>query len=186
MDVDKKKNMSYVLNKINKKSLELLNENWLEQAESIEDNTDSLLMDVEVVITWCEKNLNNQGDASCFWALYEDGNATPRAIVEMTDARRSRDQSFKLLNIHFEPNLVLDYKEDITREELIESVRIAGTAIVESLKATLQHDARMLKIFARTSQMISLFDSIITNGEFSKNGFKLYRQGKWLIIEPTA
>ena len=173
--------MSYVLSKINKINVSELSENWLEQIEELDEDAAYLLGSIERIVSWCEKILDG-GKPQCLWALCDEGSDCPRAIVEMTNATGSKDPSFKFLNIHVEPRLILDFKQDIGKNELEALGKIIAYAFMESLKLALNSGSKKLKIYARTQEMNTLFDTLILKST-PEEGADLYRQGKWLVIE---
>lgn len=177
--------MSYFLEKITENSLSKLRENWRAQLDSITDNADFVELGLDQIMAWCDANINKNKGEHCFWVLYDVDTCSPKAIIEMTDARRSKESSFKLLNVYFEPALALDYKESIEQEELFESVKITSYAIVESLKTALQYGAQKLKIFGRTNQMLGLFDSLLSHQDLTGTEIKMSRHNNWLVIEKT-
>jgi len=52
--------------------------------------------------------------------------------------------------------------------------------MIASLKMAHDNGLKKLKIFGRTQEMLNLFDSMLMQ---EAEGFSLYRQGGWLIIE---
>ena len=174
--------MSYTLNRVSSINVNELNDTWLNQLEKLEEDAGYLQCSVERIIQSCDLAVKGDTD-HCLWALCDKGSSMPRAIVEMTNASRSKDPSFKFLNVHVEPALILDYKDDIEATELQELGKIVTYALIESMKLTIDSGTNKLKVFARTQEMISLFDSLLMVQDQKATGLKLSRQGKWLIIE---
>ncbi len=174
--------MSYSLLKISDQIINRIREDWFEQLDGAGEESAYLSSSVERIIDWCEKALS-QGEPLCLRALCEDGSTKSRAIVEITDARKSKDPSFKFLTLYLEPSLIFDCKEEIRQEDLIEVINIISYALTASLKLTLENGTRKLKIFGRTEEMRSVFDSLVLITKPQEMGATIYRQGKWLVIE---
>ena len=179
--------MSYSLVKMNKEAIQGIQEEWFAQLEHLGEEGAAFGSSVERIVDWCEKAISGDDDtAPCLWALNQEGRSAPHAIVEMTDASRSKDPAFKFLNVELEPRLILDYKEEIRKSDLMETVKIISFALVEALKLALNNGTRKLKIYGRTDEMRSIFDSLILTIDPKSNDFNIYRQSKWLVIEEAT
>lgn len=107
----------------------------------------------------------------------------PHAVVEVTDATRAKDPSFKFLSIYLEPGLILDCKEVVNKDDILAVIRVIGFAIGETFRMAVRSDTNKLKIFGRTDEMRNVFDTLVATIDTTDFGAKVYRQGKWLIIE---
>ncbi len=176
--------MGYSLLKVDTKAIQGIRHEWFAQLEHLGEEGAAFGSSVERTVDWCEKIIaDDSGETPCLWALNQEGISAPRAIVEMTDASKSKDPSFKFLNVYLEPRLVLDYKEEIHQSDLVESVQIISFALIEALRLTLDNGTQKLKVYGRTDEMRSMFDSLILTMNKENNDFSIYRQSKWLVIK---
>jgi len=173
------------LQKISDELISGIRKDWFEQLDDFDEESAYLGSSIERIIDWCEKVLS-QGEPICLWSLCEDDSTKSRAILEITDARKSKDPSFKFLNIYLEPSLIFDCKEEVRQEELIEVINITSYALIASLQLALQNGTKKLKIFGRTEEMRSLFDSLVLTAKPEEMEATVYRQGKWLVIEKNG
>lgn len=173
--------MSIELLKVDKQSVSIIKHDWYQQLNDLEDDASYLLSSVERIVDWCEKSLLENGH--CLYALHDSEKNSVRAIVEITDASKSKDPSFKFLNIYMEPSLINDYKDEIRQEDILESVKVITFALVNSLHLALKKGTKKLKVYARTDEMRNMFDSLVATANPDESGAVLYRQGKWLVIE---
>ncbi len=173
--------MSYELSEVNKDAVQSINEQWNQQLDNLDSDTSYLKSSVERIVGWCEKSIIQNEQR--LYALSDSEKKSIRAIVEITDARNSKDPSFKFLNVYLEPNLINDYKEEIRKEDLLEEIKIITFALVESLKMAANKGTKKLKVYARTNEMKSMFDSLVATSDPEESGAVIYRQGKWLVIE---
>ena len=174
--------MAFELKPLSQEVVGELKAEWMKQLDSLGDEVVYVEGSVERIVGWCEKSAEEGGADPALWALTAEGSPVPRAVVEMTDARRSRDPSFKFLNIFMEPSLIMDYKEEVHKDELLELIKITTFALTEALRMVVDTGVKKLKIFGRTDEMKSVFDTLILSfNEVSQ--LDAYRQGKWLVIE---
>ncbi len=173
--------MSIKLLELDAKAVFLIKTNWNQQLDDLEDDSSYLKSSVERIVDWCEKSI--QEDSHCLYALHDGEKKSIRAIVEITDARKSKDPSFKFLNIYMEPSLISDYKDEIRQEDLLEEIGIITFALVESLKMAISKNTKKLKVYARTDEMKNMFDSLVITANPEESGAEIYRQGRWLVIE---
>ncbi len=173
--------MSFELSELSTEAVELMNTQWNQQLDSLDSDASYLKSSVERIVDWCEKSIVQDGH--WLYALSDSEKNSIRAIVEITDASKSKDPSFKFLNIYLEPNLTNDYKEEIRQEDLLEGIKIIAFALVESLKMAVNKGTRKLKVYARTDEMKNMFDSLVATSNPKESGAVFYRQGKWLVIE---
>jgi hypothetical protein len=178
--------MSYSLTEVSSKTISGISDAWFQQLEILGDEGIAFSSSVERIVDWCEKEIEEkQPGELCLWALCSDGGDNPRAIVEMTDARKSKDPSFKFLNIYLEPRLILDYKDEVRKDDLSEAIKIISFALTESMKISMSNGLNKLKVYGRTAEMRSMFDNLILSAD--DNGpINLYRQSKWLVIEAVG
>ena len=170
--------MNYILNQISDTTAKNINDGWFEQLSDIDGDLSYLASSVDRMVDWCEKVL--AAGENHLWEICEEGDTFPRAIVEIADARKSKDPSLKFLNIYLEPNLILDYKEEVLKEDIEAAIDILAYAMIASLSLAEDKGTRKLKIFGRTSEMLNLFDSLLLT---APDEYNLKRQGKWMIIE---
>lgn len=173
--------MNTELSELKAEDVELINSQWNQQLDNIDDDASYLKSSVERIVDWCEKSIAQ--DDHCLYALSDSEKKSIRAIVEITDASKSKDPSFKFLNIYLEPNLINDYKDEIRQDDLLEGIKIIAFALVESLKMAVNKGTKKLKVYARTDEMKNIFDSLIATSNPEESGAVFYRQGKWLVIE---
>jgi len=173
--------MSKKLLKLRAEDVGLINNQWNQQLDGIDSDVSYLESSVERIVDWCEKSIAQ--DDHSLYALSESEKNSIRAIVEITDARKSKDPSFKFLNIYLEPNLINDYKDEIRQEDLLEGIEIIAFALVESLKMAVSKGSKKLKVYARNDEMKNMFDSLVATSDPEESGAVFYRQGKWLVIE---
>jgi len=97
--------MGYSLEKICSTTGGSIRDEWTCQLDSLGDEGKICLSDVERFASWCEKQVDvcNENDHMNLMALCETGKSAPRAILEITDASRSKDPAYKLLNVYLEP-----------------------------------------------------------------------------------
>jgi len=174
--------MSYSLQKIDSGSVSAIRENWFGQLDELEEDCAYLDSSIERLIDWCEKSLASD-DPICLWAVCHEGNNTPRAIVEISDARKSKDPAFKFLSLYLEPKLILDCKDVITKDDLMDAIGVIAFAMIESFRMAIENGTRKLKVFGRTDEMRNVFDTLVAITDPTDFGAQLYRQGKWLVIE---
>ncbi len=162
-----------------------LRSEWFRQIGDLGDIAGPLFNSYERLIDWCEKQLSAEtGDvASIPHCVVEDGEERPCAIVEITDACGSKDPSLKLLSLHLEPQLALDYREELHAEDLLEPIRIMVAALNGAFRLTVKNGVDKLKVYGRTEEVRGLFDSMIATQEAAPEAIKIYRQSKWLVIE---
>ncbi len=173
--------MSAELSELKAKDVESINSQWNQQLDELDFDASYLKSSVERIVGWCEKSIVQ--NEHCLYALCDSEKNSIRAIVEITDARKSKDPSFKFLNIHLEPNLINDYKEEVRQEDLLEEIKVITFALVESLKMAVNKGTKKLKVYARTNEMKNMFDSLVATSNPKESGAVFYRQGKWLVIE---
>jgi len=174
--------MGYSLEKICSKTVTDIRTGWTIQLESLGDEGKMLISGIERTAGWCEKEIENTSSPLSLMAICEAGTDAPRAILEITDARKSKDPSYKFLNIFLEPRLILDYKDEIHHKDVVEITKVVTFAFVEVLKMAIMNKTEKLKIYGRSAEMLSVFDTLVGNVEQSGSE-NLYRQGKWLVIE---
>ena len=173
--------MSIELSELKAEDIELINSQWNQQLDSLDDDASYLKSSVERIVDWCEKSIAQ--DDHCLYALSDNEKNSIRAIVEITDASKSKDPSFKFLNVYLEPNLINDHKDEIRQEDLLEGIKIIAFALVKSLKMAVNNGTKKLKVYARTDEMKNMFDSLVATSNPEVSGAVFYRQGKWLVIE---
>lgn len=173
--------MSYHLKAISSNTVDGIKREWFKQLDNFGDDGSYLNSSIERIIDWCDKALL---DSDVFlWELCEEGLDAPHAIVEIADASKSKDPSFKFLNIYLEPRLILDYKDEIRKEDLQEVISIFAYAMMASLDLAQNNGTSKLKVYGRTDEMRNLFDSLVLNTDTDGIGVTIYRQGKWLVID---
>jgi len=171
--------MDTKLSKLITKDVDLLNTQWNQQLDSIESDVSYLISSVERIVDWCEKSIA-KGE-QCLYAISQKDSI--RAIVEITDASKSKDPSFKFLNIYLEPNLISDYKDEVRQVDLLEGIHIISFALTESLRMASNKGTKKLKVYARTDEMKNMFDSLVATSNPEESGAVFFRQGRWLVIE---
>jgi len=173
--------MNIKLSELNAEDVKAINNQWNQQLDMLESDSSYLESSVERIVGWCENSIAQ--DNHCLYALSDSEKNSIRAIVEITDARKSKDPSFKFLNIYLEPNLINDYKDEIRREDLLEGIKIIAFALAQSLKMAVNKGTKKLKAYARTDEMKNMFDSLVATSNPEESGAVFYRQGRWLVIE---
>jgi len=170
--------MNYSLRPISNETVKNINENWFEQLASLDGDHSYFASGIEHLVAWCEKTL--AAGETHLWEICDKETNELLAIVEVVDAERSRDPSFKLLKIYLQPNLMMDLKEEVRQEDVKAVTDIFTYAMGGSLAIATSNGTKKLKVFGRTSEMINLFDSLLLA---ETPGYNLCRQGRWLVIE---
>lgn len=173
--------MSYDLKPISQKTIDGIKLEWINQVDDIGEEGAYLYSGIERLVDWCEKVISEK--QTFLWELYHKDAGVPRAVVEVADASKSKDPSFKLLTIYLEPRLILDCKDEIRKEDLQEITSVYTYALVHSLQLAQSNGTDKLKIYGRTEEMRSLFDALVLNADTEDAGVTVYRQGKWLVID---
>ncbi|VAW66545.1 hypothetical protein MNBD_GAMMA10-3050 [hydrothermal vent metagenome] len=173
--------MSIELSELSAEAVDLIHTQWNQQLDSLDSDASYLKSSIERIVDWCKKSITQ--DSHCLYALRDNEKKSIRAIVEITDASKSKDPSFKFLNVYLEPNLINDHKEEVRQEDLLEGIKIIAFALVESLKMAASKGTKKLKVYARTDEMKNMFDSLVATSNPEESGVVFYRQGKWLVIE---
>ncbi len=173
--------MNIKLSELSAEDVKSINNQWNQQLDMLESDVSYLESSVERIVDWCEKSIAQ--DDHCLYALSDSEKNSIRAIVEITDARKSKDPSFKFLNIYLEPSLINDYKDEIRQDDLLEGIKLIAFALVESLKMAVSKGTKKLKVYARSDEMKNMFDSLVATSNPEESGAVFYRQGKWLVIE---
>jgi len=70
----------------------------------------------------------------------------------------------------------------VRQEDLLEIAAVFSFAFAESLKMAVGNGTEKLKLFGRSTEMLSMFDRLVETAEQSGPA-NIYRQGKWLVIE---
>ena len=149
--------MNIKLSVLTSDAVDIIKRDWYKQLDELESDGSYLYSSVERIVDWCEKSILEDGH--CLYSLDDSEKKSVRAIVEIADASKAKDPSFKFLNIYMEPSLV------------------------NSLQMALKKGTRKLKVYARTDEMKNMFDSLVLTANPQDSGATLYRQGRWLVIE---
>jgi len=173
--------MSYDLTRISQKTIDGIKLEWINQVDEIGEEGAYLYSAIERIVDWCEKVISEK--QTFLWELCHKGAEVPSAVVEVADASKSKDPSFKLLTIYLEPRLILDCKDEIRKEDLEEITSVYMYALVNSLKLAEANGTMKLKIYGRTEEMRSLFDALVLSTDSEGTGVTIYRQSKWLVID---
>jgi len=185
--------LNYEFMEITEDLLNGTREEWLDQISAIESNGESILVSAyEQTLDWAEKNLNTRNTKDvCTYTLKRTDDIHACAILELSHARKETDTPWlKLLNIRMEPQLDIDQREQITTEGLFEAYKVLGASIVNSLELTFTRmKSKQLKIYARTDEMLGLFDGTLAGLSEEKQeiikdiGFKLRKEARWLVFD---
>ncbi len=169
-----------------------ISETWAAQIESMPaEKADVFWPALERQLSWW-KGYADPGTDNGDWRLYvvttkdaSDGQDVPVAVVDMTDAHKSKDPSLKLLDFNLQPILLLQLEEEVDSNTIGGAIHIIGFAIVSAMNLAYQKGVRKFKIYGRSQELITMFDSLVaTAKEWSK--YKVYRQQKWLVIESAG
>ncbi|TQV76693.1 hypothetical protein FLL45_01660 [Aliikangiella marina] len=157
--------------------LSQIKDTWLNEI----DDSDFLEYLEHRIFMTCERIVERDDPAS-LWVLKKNG--APTALVELSDASRGRDPSYKFLTLHLEPPLIIREKDDISRDILEDIVETINYAIVKSFGEAQNSKDCKLKVFGSTELLNQgLFPALILANDPKKTGMTLKRQAGWLIID---
>ena len=180
--------MSFQMGPLEGDVAEATEKHWLEQMEDFTEPEDIVLLsNYERLLDWTLKHTNGKDDGLVYGLVNPD-RGYAQAIVELTHARpHSNSPWLKLLDIHLEPRLDVDNREEINSEYYKEVFAVLTATITLSLGKTFNdHPARQLKVYGRTSEMRGLFDAFvaISNEEnIPVPNLRVKRQGRWLVFD---
>lgn len=140
---------------------------------------------LEMYASWIQKEVQDEGEENpSYYALRIKETNEVVAIIQLTDARKGKDPSYKLLSLYFDPISNLEFREEnIPQTEDIKRISIILlAAIAKSVGYAFRRETRF-KMFLRTSETAVMFETILSlqNGEPSL--YSVYRQGCWLVID---
>ena len=172
--------------------LKRIEETWAEQIESMPaEKADVFWPTLERQLSWW-KGYADPGTENGDWRLYvvttkdgSGGHDMPVAVVDMTDAHKSKDPSLKLLDFNLQPILLLQLEEEVDSNTIGGAIHIIGFAIVSAMNLAYQNGVRKFKIYGRSPELLNMFDTLVaTAGDWGK--YQVYRQQKWLVIESAG
>ncbi|MCF6231138.1 MAG: hypothetical protein L3J62_10215 [Gammaproteobacteria bacterium] len=172
------------LKNVDHAAVKTLKERWLTQLDLIIEATGAtyLSSDFERTFDWCDKHCEDGADKHLY--ILETNNGEPRAVAEIINASKSKDPSFKFLNIYLEPNLNTDWRETLDSKTMIDIAGVIAAVIAEAAKLASQNGTNKLKIYGRTDEMNGIFDALLSlTGKDAPAGLSLYKQSKWLVIK---
>lgn len=174
----------YDLKKIN--DLNELNEIkavWMAEIEG--EDSDFIAYLEERIFLVCERTVERD-DPADVWVLSSKEDGSPKALVELADATRGKDPSFKFLTLHIEPKYILQFvqeKDEMDRDDFKTLVGIMIGAIIESYRmAHFEHDKK-LKILGKNNFLRELFPALILMNDPEESGLKFERHANWLVID---
>ena len=172
--------------------LESTREEWSRQVKSINQDEDIVLpTNYERVVDWAEKTVESEDEIYARpHGVTSELDSEPdyaKALLKLTYAHNRNPAYVKLLEIHLEPKLDLEGREQIDFSDRKGARRVVSNALVNSLKLTFADlPSSKLKVYGRTEQMKSFFDLIIGNLEedgLLPDGLDIERQGSWLVFD---
>jgi len=173
--------VAHNLKSISQPTIDGIKSEWYKQVDAIGDEGAYLYSATDRTVDWCEKVMKTK--ETSLLEVCRTNSTVPSALIEVSDARKSKDPALKLLTIYLAPRLILDCKESVSQSELQEISDIYTDSIIFSLKMAHGNGVSKLKIYGRTAEMQSLFDVLVFNADPESTGITVKRQGKWLIID---
>jgi hypothetical protein len=174
--------------------LEKTREEWARQIESINQEEDIVLpTNYERIVDWAEKTVKSEDEIFARpHGVTSDLNGGPeyaKALLKITYAHNRKPAYVKLLEIHLEPELDLDGREQIEFSDRKEARRVVSNALLNSLELIFTDlPSSKLKVYGRTEQMKSFFDLTIDTLEEEgslPDGLDIEREGSWLVFDKS-
>lgn len=186
--------MSKYLIKASKELLDATRAEWQRQVDGYNAKGVRLVpQGYEQYLSWCGDLLDGSLHApdAHVYAHKRPGESHAAVIACITHAKpKSPKATLKLLDICLEPKFDDDIDPpgqlDITR--ITDAGEVLGQTIASCLVMTYDdHPAKIYKIYARTTEMVRLFEHLIVRDTFrkklSKQGIGLRLEGKWLVFD---
>jgi hypothetical protein len=173
--------------------IEATRKEWLRQVDKINQEDDIVLpSNYERVVDWADKSIRSEEEVYAQpHGVLTQGEETmyAKAILKLTYARNRTPPYIKLLEIHLEPRLDLEGRDQIGYALTKEARRVVSQALINSLKLTFdKFPSPRLKVYGRTEQMRSFYDLIVVNieeSDFLPEGLDVERQGSWLVLNKS-
>jgi hypothetical protein len=159
---------------------------WDSQLDLLSETIDIPYSRYEQILDFAQKYVDpGDNGALIIYGVVRDGEQHASAILEMTNARCSRDPSLKLLNMYLQPQLNIDLLDTIPSGVLSEINDVITASLSKAVTTAFSdHGLRKLKAFGRNDEMRGFFDSVIAKiGDSDVLGLKVYRQSSWLVFE---
>jgi len=175
----------YDFTKLTSEKLGQLTECW---NADIQSNVQEELIDVaedsyDRLFTWMRKCIETENPYDHgFFVLQRASDSHSLVVVDMADATRSRDPSFKLLNVYFSPGLNIEYKEDYSDDEILGITKSLGVALGKATSHAFTNNSKF-KMYCRTPEVAKLFDTMLTLSR--PESFSVKAHARWLVIEPV-
>lgn len=177
---------AYKLLKADKTIIAETRDNWLIQANALDDFGVMVADDVNNIFDNLEPETT---DNEYTYFLIKNSETHGRAFLKIMHAAPHRkDESwFKLLKIRLEPNLNLEGKDAKSEDDATDMFEVLAAAIFESISLIFVNEIRTVKIYGRTEEMRSMFTALLTNEPlkklFSDKRLDARREGAWLVVE---
>lgn len=175
----------FSLKKMNHELLQATQDVWDSQLQGLSDDVDLPSSRYEQVLDYARKYVAPGDNGNqIIYGVVEEGKDYSAAILDMANARRSRDPSLKLLNIYLQPQFSIESFDKVSSTLLREVNEVLTVALTESVRAAFRdHGLRKLKVYGRTGEMLGFFDQIIANLDSKEIGLEIYKQGAWLVFD---
>lgn len=154
------------------------------QSSVPEDFADIAEGSYERLFAWIKNCIETQNPYDHgFFVLQRVTDNHSLVIVDMADATRAKDPSFKLLNVYFSPGLNIEYKVERSHEEVLEITEALGVALGRATSHAFTNNSKF-KMYCRTPEVAKLFDTMIALSRPANLSVKA--QSMWLVIEPIV
>jgi hypothetical protein len=120
--------------------------------------------------------------------IVKNGEEIASSLLEISHAMPGTEKSWlKLLNVTLRPTLLPSYNGDGNLELMKETFQVSAISIMKAVELTFHElPSKELKIYGRTSEMQSLFKSIITAGALDDVletiGLAARLESRWLVL----
>lgn len=163
-------------------AVEELQTRWFKQLDDIAEEVDVswLYGDYEGRLARMRQHFQKVNESKLY-LLNEKKEGNPRAVIQLTNAHRSKDPAVKFLEICVEPALSTEWRENFDKDFISDLFKVSAGAVYCAAVEARNVSISKLKIYGRTEELRNTFDSMVM--DVSKSGLNVYREGKWLIIE---
>lgn len=140
-------------------------------------------LEYEKTMAWVSTHIryDAQHGESYAYGIFEEGKDEAVAVVDLVHSRRVRDVGvIKMLEVTMGPSLA---PSQITAENYPDLVSIYGQAVVGVIALSQAHPARIIKIYGRDNDLMSLLFGL--NVQFNSQNtvpIKSKIEGRWLVI----
>lgn len=172
--------------------LETTREEWSQQIETINQQQGIILpTNYERIVDWAEKTVQSEEEIYARpHGVTSEQDGEPdyaKALLKLTYAHNRNPAYVKLLEMHLEPRLDLEGRDQIEFSDRKEARRVVSYGLINSLELTFDDlPSSKLKVYGRTEQMRSFFDFAIDGLEEEgqlPDGLDIERQGSWLVFD---